>query len=177
MRTIAEIRRENLEALLALVDGNQAELARRVGKSAKQVNQWFGKGSARNIGDDNCRELEAAFGKVRGWMDADHAGQSHAAGSPTEKFRASVELLLYTLNNLGKPTSMVSDMDMLELAYAVVDADGRELSPAVMLDLNQRLASRIREKEAGYGVERGPAEGTGGKTGGANKRGRGRVAS
>lgn len=168
MRPVAEIRRSNLE-LIRKAAGSQAELARRIGKSSKQVNQWFGKGSARNISSALCREIETAFEKPLGWMDTDHS-ESQDAGQPTEKFRASVELLLYTLTNLGKPVSMVSDMDMLELAYNVVAEDGRDLSPAVMLDLNQRLATRIREQEAEYVVERGQAAGVGSKAGRADSR-------
>jgi transcriptional regulator with XRE-family HTH domain len=93
------------------------------------------------------------------------AATSQPAGSLNEKTRASVEVLLYTLGNLGKPLEMVSDMDLLEEAYRIVDADGRDLSPAVKLDLNQKLAKRIREKEADHGVERGPSEGAGGAAG------------
>jgi hypothetical protein len=170
MRTIDEIRRANLEILLSEA-GSQAEIGRRIDRTPNQVNQWFGKGSSRNIGDKSARELEVAFDKPKGWMDQDHNSESQSAGRVPEKFRASVELLYYTLSNLGKPLSLVSDDDLLELAYRTVDEDGRDLSPAVMLDLNQRLASRIRLAEEKDGSERREVERTGAEARGANSRG------
>jgi DNA-binding transcriptional regulator YdaS (Cro superfamily) len=81
MRTVAEIRREKLD-LLVLEAGSQRKLAQRIGKDPKQVNQWFGKGTARNISAATCREIERLMGRPDGWMDTpegEPAGASRAA--------------------------------------------------------------------------------------------------
>lgn len=72
MKTIAQIHIENLDSL-AKPFGSQRQFALHLNKDPKQVNQWWGKGSARGIGPQLARELEEHFRKPRGWLDNDHS--------------------------------------------------------------------------------------------------------
>ena len=72
VNTIDEIRRANLRRWVSEVGGKQAELARRINKSANQVSQWLGLGKPRNISSDLAREIEATGGKPHGWLDQRH---------------------------------------------------------------------------------------------------------
>jgi len=72
MKTIEEIRLENLKTLCSQFK-SQRQFALHIGKSPAHVNQWFGKGNARDLGSAAARELEEKFNKPRGWMDHEHA--------------------------------------------------------------------------------------------------------
>jgi len=72
MKTIEEIRLENLRTLCAGFK-SQRQFALHIGKDPKQVNQWFGKGTARVLSSATAREIEELFDKPRGWLDNDHA--------------------------------------------------------------------------------------------------------
>jgi SOS-response transcriptional repressor LexA len=77
MKTIDEIRRQNLAILVAGCSG-VTQLAARAQKSASQISQWLngsahsGTGKARGMRSSSCRELERACGKEAGWMEVDH---------------------------------------------------------------------------------------------------------
>jgi len=71
MKTIEEIRLANLRALRAEFK-SERQFAIHLNKSANQVNQWFGKGSARAISSETAREVEAIMKKPIGWLDTDH---------------------------------------------------------------------------------------------------------
>lgn len=72
MKTIEEIRLANLAALRAGFP-SERQFAIRLNKAPNQVNQWFGKGAAREIQSDSAREVEAIMGMPRGWLDNDHS--------------------------------------------------------------------------------------------------------
>ncbi|WP_422346959.1 hypothetical protein [Stenotrophomonas sp. DR009] len=72
MKTIAEIHAENLDTLASGFE-SQRQFALHLNKDPKQVNQWWGKGSARGIGPKIAREIEERFGKPIGWLDNDHS--------------------------------------------------------------------------------------------------------
>lgn len=72
MKTCAEMRRENAQALAA--DG-PADFAKRLGMPGQQANQIIGPNPTRNIGDAKAREIEEAYEKERGWLDHDHSPQ------------------------------------------------------------------------------------------------------
>lgn len=73
MKTSEELRKANLSALIAGV-GSVNDFADKVGKNPSQVSQWRSDGSSsKNIGSSVAREIEAAFGKPRGWLDQDHS--------------------------------------------------------------------------------------------------------
>lgn len=131
VKTTSEIRRENLDALLASVGGNQAELARRVDRSAKQVNQWFGKGSARNMGDETCRALELAFGKPRGWMDND---QSQSARFDRETLAAALKMV-----------NFLARMQATDAARFSLDAEAQADAILVALEILSRDPSQVKD--------------------------------
>lgn len=77
MKTIAEIRHENLRALINEF-GSQAEIARRCDASDVYISQIVKKhpdtktNRPRQIGDAMARRLEEGCGKDVGWMDNLH---------------------------------------------------------------------------------------------------------
>jgi len=78
MKTIAEIRLENLRALVREV-GSQEKVAEQAGSSAVYLSQLMNKatdvktGKTRQIGDDMARKLESGCSKEIGWLDNVHA--------------------------------------------------------------------------------------------------------
>jgi len=71
MKTIEEIRLANLRSLRAAFK-SERQFAIHLNKSANQINQWLGKGSARAISSEAAREVEALMKKPVGWLDTDH---------------------------------------------------------------------------------------------------------
>lgn len=152
MLTIEEIRRANLSTLVR-EKGSQAALSRLVGKSANQVNQWLGKGTARDMDSDAARMFEAACDKPRGWMDNSHAssGQSHSPRIDFEKISGATKVLTEYLELMGYPASGVTDPVLLEVAHLVVDEFGEPVAPSNVIDLTKILAKRVREMRADDG--------------------------
>lgn len=74
MRTIEEIRLENLRLLVAQY-GDAASLSRAVGKAAAQLSQWLNRtpsaetGLPRTIASKTAREIELKLQLPRGWFD------------------------------------------------------------------------------------------------------------
>lgn len=77
MKTIEDIRHENLLAVVADLGSNKA-LADLIQKDPAQVSQWINKspnsktGKPRNVSSETARLIELATGKPTGWMDAPH---------------------------------------------------------------------------------------------------------
>lgn len=77
MKTIEDIRHENLLAIVSELGANKA-LADLIQKDPAQVSQWVNRspnsktGRPRNISSDTARLTETATGKPSGWMDAPH---------------------------------------------------------------------------------------------------------
>lgn len=80
MKTIQEIRRENLLLLLDECGGGRgaaATLSKRSGVPAPQISQLRNQrrnedGTLRGLGDKAARKLERGMNKQQGWMDRDH---------------------------------------------------------------------------------------------------------
>ena len=74
MKTVDEIRRENLAILIAEA-GSQTALSQKTGKAPAQISQWLnasvksGSGKPRVMGNAMARQMEAVLGKPTGWMD------------------------------------------------------------------------------------------------------------
>lgn len=77
LKTIDDIRRENLRALAREV-GGPAALARQVGVNEAQLSQWLNgspdsrTGKPRGMRSVSCRRIEEATGKPGGWLDVSH---------------------------------------------------------------------------------------------------------
>lgn len=91
MKTIDEIRRENLAQIVAEVGGVTA-LSNLMQKSSSQISQWLngsansGTGKPRGMRSASCREIERACHKAGGWMDVEHS----PSASRGEKFDRNV---------------------------------------------------------------------------------------
>lgn len=79
MRTIDEIRRDNLRHVIDNEFPSARQLALKMGTNPNNLSRIFSDKEAhrRNVGDDMARSVERAASKPRGWMDIDH---SHASG-------------------------------------------------------------------------------------------------
>lgn len=79
MKTISEIRREKLAALVTQ-HGSQTKLAEIIGKSPAQVSQWLmppESRSQRAIGNNSARDIEEKLGLPHGYLDQDDRGIEH----------------------------------------------------------------------------------------------------
>jgi hypothetical protein len=161
MKPMDEIRRANLAALVAQ-EPSQAAFARKVGKDKNQVNQWLGRAGKRNLGADTAREIEAACGKPRGWMDHEHgdSDQSHLLGIDPAKLPDTIRVVKHYLEFEGESLDRLYELPLLLTAYRFVNAETRPLTEGTVIDLTKRLAARLRE-EGVQNVERREVEGTG----------------
>lgn len=77
MKTIEEIRRENLSALRRMA-GSIRQLADQTGVSENQISQWINAskesktGKPRGMSSTACRKFEEELNLEKGWMDHEH---------------------------------------------------------------------------------------------------------
>lgn len=83
MKTISEIRRDNVQTLLTMHLMSKTALASRLEVTVQQVYQVLGSNPQRNIGDKFARKIEEAFSMPSGWLDQDHAGSERKEGGRT----------------------------------------------------------------------------------------------
>lgn len=121
MQTIIEIRRTNL-ARLAAEEGSQAALARKVDKDRNQINQWLGKGQARDMDNATARMFEDKCMKPRGWMD--NLSQPVGIGVPI------VRSALQVVQIVGSPF-MADHRNLAEQSWF---ADALSVAIAALLD-------------------------------------------
>ncbi|MGE8366011.1 MAG: hypothetical protein ACN6OP_04480 [Pseudomonadales bacterium] len=124
MKTIDEIRHENLLRLIARMGSIQA-LATRVGKSHSQISQLKTRaahssgGKKRSIGDALARDIESQCELPVGWFDADH---SREIAESVEPATASAHLPRLTKQSAPHPDSHIrTAIELLES----LDRDGR----------------------------------------------------
>lgn len=181
MKPVAEIRRTNLNSLVAEA-GSQVAVAKKIGKDKNQIHQWLldpGAPGARNIGPRSARELEAAFGKPPGWLD--HENEKNLKNgettpvvdldqppppAPTEKSSQPVELdpdmvaethkaLRLYYRRRGKEYDIERQPEEFIWAYGLRLALGDEPTSADLIDFGAKLADRARKRaEAERGDER-----------------------
>lgn len=70
MKTIEEIRRDNLLKLIEDSGVGITKFSEHLGRSQSQISNL--KNSVREIGSELAREIERALNLERGWMDNDH---------------------------------------------------------------------------------------------------------
>ncbi len=99
MKTVEEVRRENLARLVAEA-GGVARLAERLGRSPSQISQWLNASldsktkKPRTISGRSARLIEARVGKAKGWMDQDHTCQPTVPVADQSDIEREVEELL-----------------------------------------------------------------------------------
>jgi SOS-response transcriptional repressor LexA len=97
MKSIDEIRRENLALLRSELGGSLRDLAARLERDESQVSQWMqgsknsGTGKPRGMRSDTARYIEQRANKPAGWLDRDHSGATNV--SPGPDIRGTVPLL------------------------------------------------------------------------------------
>lgn len=151
MKPIDQIRRENLQALVAK-EPSQAAFARKIGKDKNQVSQWLGRAGARNISGDTAREIEAACGIASGWLDHDHI--QHLETTPVtdsqpgrldeEKLAASITWLQTLFNTWRRDFDPVKHSRLIAAVYAEL------LTPTEpnLVRLSQSIAKQLDEETA-----------------------------
>jgi len=86
MKTIDEIRLENARILQAEA-GGQKVMIEALGKNQSQVSQLMGSNPIKPIGKSIAREIEAAFNKPKGWLDAPHSPDKEDGKSARERVK------------------------------------------------------------------------------------------
>lgn len=87
MKTVADIRRENLKLAIREL-GTAAAVAETTGTSQQYISQILNctldikTGQPRAMGSKLARRVEAALSKPQGWMDQDHVGIDAAVATP-----------------------------------------------------------------------------------------------
>lgn len=113
MKTVSDIRRANLEALIQEYGTLEAVAAKgstssvylsQIRNSAKDAKT----GRPRQMGDKMARALERGCGKPPGWMDADHSGQPPVIYDPEA---GSGMTLAAAIAYLGRRLQDVDAMD------------------------------------------------------------------
>lgn len=121
IKSVYEIRRENFRQVLADQGGSQAELAKRLHKSPKQVGAWLGKVGKQkppDMQEDTARNIEEALGLNRYWMDIDHAAVSQSMGLDTGRLALMIECMEGALLDSKRELEPGRKARILTLLYA-----------------------------------------------------------
>lgn len=159
VKLTSEIRRENFAALVAKEASPQAA-ADRLRKDKAQVYQWLaepGTGTARNIGPTSVREIEAAWGLPRGWMDHEHP--EHAIAAPAEqasqtgridpaRLRFAMELLADLAKEQIGPDSggFAHDARHIAITYNYLLDRCEPVGASNVTDIRRGVAAQIRSE-------------------------------
>lgn len=125
MKTIEEIRLENLTELRRGFS-SERQFAIKLNKQPNQVNQWFGKGSARSIQSESAREVEGILGKPYGWLDNDH---SRSLRPNTAIILRGIQLLREATHKTeGEAIDVEADPELFAemLKLAIIEATEKE---------------------------------------------------
>ena len=119
--------------------------ASRLGKSQSQVSHFGGERPIKNIGPKVARQIEEAFGKPRGWLDASHDGASAASQEPRlddDKLERSIQFLERQFATWGREFVAVRNADLIAGVYARIGRKGE----TNLVTLSQWLMQRVEEK-------------------------------
>lgn len=140
MKTIDEIRRDNLNTLITEAQGEFA-LAERYGcteaniKTMARAYKDSKSGTPKGIGTVAARKLEKVMGKERGWLDHDHSQKDQATGDlPAKETRTNDD---YPRSVIALPTETWIT-ELLALARAINDDGRRELIGMAKLLASQK---------------------------------------
>ncbi|MDD2749817.1 helix-turn-helix transcriptional regulator [Acidithiobacillus sp.] len=146
MKSIVDIRLQNFRALLA--KHKQAELARMIGRSPTQVQQWAAKAcgkqtkGARNIDSITARRLEVALGLPANWMDNDHETSNAPlpGAEPTEVAQHSEQVPGASFDWSNIPPAARALVETVAKKSSEGDLDEADL--ALLLSTVSRLSSK-----------------------------------
>lgn len=156
METISDRRRRRLRTLIdEVAEGNASDFGRKIDKDRRQISAWLrhaDSAGAKNISDTSAREIEARFGKPRGWMDADGSVKlitpaAPKASQPLQQEReivaAAVKLVRYIKERSVTPIPDEMESDLLFHAMRIV-RDAAVDDAAGLDDAARQLAASIR---------------------------------
>jgi len=131
MKTIYDIRYENLHKLILAAGGTNAKLAAVVGKHHRFTHAYVREREPKNLGSALARSFEAAFGKPVGWMDS-----THTIASPQ---------LLETLRYIDEELWAYYEIATPEEKMALIEMVYNELSDLELIDVNpnHQLLSKL----------------------------------
>ncbi len=152
---VYQIRWANFRSLAAY-PGGISDAAEKLGKLQGQVSHFGGERPIRNIGHKIARQIEAAYGKPRGWLDHEQAVEpitkmvhsSQPVRLDKDRMSDAVELLRKIAVLQAVPTSLADDPIAICAAYDFLTAYSLEATsnPVSVLDLMQRLVNKMREE-------------------------------
>ncbi|MGE8247305.1 MAG: helix-turn-helix domain-containing protein [Stenotrophomonas maltophilia] len=161
---------KRIKSLLDEKGLSQTDLARACGRSQPSLSQWFSdtasKPATKMIMGDNLLAAARFLGTTPEYILTGSAspGVSQSARPEFPKMSSAVLLLRHYLDFAGHPADWISDPDMLEIAYEVVESFGTPVQPENVLDLTKALAKRIRGASDGrHGTIRGTRTAAGGQ--------------
>lgn len=132
----------------------QSELARELGMSPQRLNNW----ESRGISQEGANLVQAELGINSTWILTGNGEMVVAGHAPTSermsqsqrpdfgKVSGAVYVLRRYLAIVGDPEEWVTDPVLLEVAYEIVHAFGRDVAPDNVIDLTQALAERLRHQ-------------------------------
>lgn len=147
---VFEVRYQNFRALIEEKgeDGKPIGIsgaAGRLGKAQAQVSHFGGERPIKNIGPKVARQIEEAFGKPRGWLDASHEGSSatsHDERLDDDKLERSIQFLERQFATWGREFVAVRNADLIAGVYARIGRKGE----TNLVSLSQWLMQRVEEK-------------------------------
>lgn len=136
MKTIAEIRRNNLKLAVDVFGGDVDKLCEVANVSYAYLSQIktmqpdTKTGRPRSMGDAVARKIEVAIKKPVGWMDKDHSEQSHANVTPAQIGTRKIPLISYVQAGIWTETIdpyqtgdahewLLTDLDLSEHAFGL----------------------------------------------------------
>lgn len=158
MKTIDEVRRENLAALIKrdfsnpIGLGGQTALARHLGREPSQIGQWVrgaphpSTGKPKGMSDDTVRMIEDKCGLQRGWLDTDHSNgdgsdvPSRQGNSASASHDVALQVIESASSALGVQIPQEKQALLEMLASAMYDMGGEEQLTALAPMLLQLAA-------------------------------------
>ncbi len=140
MKTIEEIRKENLENLIK-TEGSVIGLSKRIGKSESQISQWrnnstnSGTGKGRNIGPGSCRQIEKELGLPKAWMDTDH-NKTHEQQAVSRQTRF-IDIPFLAIDGTETPEAfplpqqILDSLDLKPNAARIIQAYSGSMHPTI----------------------------------------------
>lgn len=135
MKTIYDIRYDNLHKLMQAAGGTNAKLAAALGKTHRFTHTYVRKNDPKNIGTALARSFETLLNKPVGWMDS-----THAIASPQ---------LLETLRYIDEELWAYYEVATSNEKMALISLVHEELSELELINVNpnhQLLSKLIKPK-------------------------------